>query len=202
MDKFRSGNANLHVFNDRYTCIMKNSSLLIRMLEEVTKLNKNELLFDFLIEKRCDEDDLKNINDSNNLDEWFDIEDSDDVFELIRFYSDLKTVYLKIINWIVKNDDELKVGDLLLLDTSYRELYGRALVGYDILTNKKILVEDGEGEPIFSEYVINKLKKLGVKYTKANQQMNDVLHYMHIDDDVMIVPPTCLDVDSDLNLLR
>jgi hypothetical protein len=72
------------------------------------------------------------------------------------------------ITRVIETDQKYKVGDYFFhynFDYETRQYYGVAGVGYDIKTEKKIPIFDGEGDPEWPEWLKRQFKLVGTQLT-------------------------------------
>jgi len=90
----------------------------------------------------------------------------------------LEDAYMYRVRKTVENDNTIMPGDVFWHETIRypdRPIYGLGLVGWDCRTNKKVALEDGEGNPSFSDLVTNKIISNKITYINANKEVISTL---------------------------
>ena len=163
---------------------------------------------DLLLETFFEENILEHTEIFNNYIEKFEIEKQEnfdetnayDYVELIKkglTNDEQEEMYREIINHLIQTNKKYMAGDILYLYTRYesRPYYGRAFIDYDVKTQKKIISEDGEGEPSLFDYSIEILKTRKVTYKRANIILADQLDVL---SDSLCVPYYCKKIDNNI----
>ena len=117
----------------------------------------------FLSEEQLD---LSTLHEKFNEYFWENISDFPDEVDIL---------YDEYVEKDIKNNPKYKVGDLVYTIYSHilsRQFYGIGIIGFDMDTYEKVLIEDGEGEPELPEWIIKQLRKNKVTYDSINDEMN------------------------------
>jgi len=81
---------------------------------------------------------------------------------------------LRYVNYTINTLDDYKVGDYFIFYNYYyptRQYYNISMVGYDIDTNKKVAITDGEGRPYPPRWLVNQFNRIGLDFSYPEKEI-------------------------------